>query len=337
MFSANTTTTIVVVLRYRKAFMNTTKICRMRNRTKLESYHDIFMSIVCEPRCTITQIASNLGHTGRGRRRATISDYLHQMYDNKISFYPNLVLRDFENLHWKAYLCRKNKRSNIGETFNKLHKNNKINYVLFISGDCDFFLTSRDPTLDLEQYDLEIIESSKLYSPLFTIPEGWKLSFEEASTNIFKLNFEKGNLSRDTKGLLDWEELDMKIFELMRENVRRPFTEVARETGVFSATIKDHFYRRVLPSCKVAHYFFPKGYNTYMWGLIRIHTKYEKSIVHALEKLPCTSYVYPLEEGLLIILFHENINIIMTAIGKMEENGVIEQYIHFTPLWYKHI
>ena len=305
--------------------------------TKLGRYFNIFMCIVSQPRCTITRIAKNIGHTGIGRRRATVSTYVNDMYKNKISLKPNLVLNDFQNLQWKAYFCKKTDRSKLSATFEMLRNNKKINYVVFISGDCDFFLTSRDPALDLKQYDIDIVESSSLYSPIFTIPQGWNLSFENASKIMLKCNFEKGSLLRKAEGTLNWGDLDMRIFELMRENARRPFTEVSAHTDVYSSTIKDHFYKHVLPCCKVAHYFFPNGYDAYMQGFFKIQTKYEESVVRALRKLPCTTYIYPLENELLINLFHENINIVMTVIGKMEENGIIERYALFTPLWYKHI
>ena len=170
-----------------------------------------------------------------------------------------------------------------------------------------------------------------------TIPQGWHLPFDKAAQNVLRYQFEEGNLERESCGILDWKELDMRIFDSMKENVRRPFTEVSEITGVFSSTVKEHFYKHVLPRCNVAHYFFPKGYDFYMKNLIRIHTKCEKSIINALKCLPCTTYVYPLEKGLIITLFHENINITMTFIEKMEENGVIEHYTLFTPLWYDHI
>ncbi len=295
------------------------------------------MSIVEQPRCSITNIAKNIGHTGRRRRRATISDYLNQMYESKISLYPNLVLRNYDEPLRKAYLCKKKDRSQIGETFKMLREDRSIEYVVFMSGHCDFFLTSRDPALNLARYDLEVVESSILYSPLFIIPQGWNLPFNVTVQNISKCRFEEGRLERESDGVLEWEELDMKIFESMRENVRRPFTEVARGVDVYSSTVKDHFYKHVLPRCNVAHYFFPKGYDSYMKNQIRIHTKCEKSIVDSLKCLPCTSYIYPLEKGLILTLFHENINVIMTLIEKMEENGIIEHYALFTPLWYDHL
>jgi len=115
------------------------------------------------------------------------------------------------------------------------------------------------------------------------------------------------------------------------------FQKVARETGVFSQTVKDYYYKYVLPHCNVAHYFFPRGYNAYMQAHCMIHTDYEQSIITALKRLPCTSYVYPLEKGLLINIFHENINILMTLFGKLAEMGIIDSYIQLTPLWYSHI
>lgn len=299
-------------------------------------YYNIFECIVSSVRCTITSIAKNVGHTGIGRRRATISDYVNNMYTYEISLKPNLYFKNLEKLQWKAYLCKNEGRNNVGKTFEKLRKDKKIAYVVLISGFSDFFLTSRHPELDLGKYDLEIMEESILFSPIYTIPKGWNLSFENAAKNVLKCDFKKGNLSRDTEGVFMLEGLDMEIFKIMKKNARLPFTRVTEKTGVFSGTIKDHFYKHVLPHCNIAHYFFPQGYKNYMQTYFRIHTKYECSIVSSLKYLPCTSYVYPFEKGLLINLFHENINIAMTIFQKMEEMGLVEYYTHYTPLWYDH-
>jgi hypothetical protein len=59
--------------------------------------------------------------------------------------------------------------------------------------------------------------------------------------------------------------------------------------------------------------------------------------VNSLKRFPCTSYVYPLEKGFLVNIFHENINILMAMFGKMEEMGVIDYYAQLTPQWYDHI
>ncbi|KYK32299.1 MAG: hypothetical protein AYK18_05370 [Theionarchaea archaeon DG-70] len=248
-------------------------------------------------------------------------------------------MKTYDNPQRMVYLCKARKASRtcsdsvIEKTFDKLKSDPKISYVVLISGICDFFLSSRDPSLDLTNYNLEIIESSILYSPIYTIPLGWEKSFLNGTRNVLNYNFEEGKLIRESHGILEWNDLHMRIFQLMRKNARRPFTEVGRATGVSSTTIKKHFYENVLPCCEVAHYFFPKGYNYYRQSLFKIETRFEASLVEAFKLLSCTTYVYPFEDSLAVNLFHDNINILMTFMKKMEEKGIIERYAMFTPLW----
>lgn len=299
-------------------------------------YHDIFECIVSNPRCTITSIAKRIGHTGIGRRRATVSQYVNNIYYYQISLKPNLYFKNLETFQRKAYFCRNKERDNVGKTFEKLKNDEKIAYVVLISGPNDFFLTSRDPDLNLTHYNLEIKEETRLFSPIYTHPQGWNLSFENAARNVLKYDFRRGFLPRNTEGIFAMEELDSKIFEIMKHDARMPFAQVARKLNVFAGTVKEHFYKKILPICNVAHYFFPQGYSSYMKSYLRIHTEYEKSLVNSLKLLPCTSYVYPFEKGLLINVFHENINIVMTLFQKMEEMGLVEYYTLYTPLWHEH-
>jgi len=303
------------------------------NSTKLETYHDIFECIVSNPRCTITSIAKRIDHTGIGRRRATVSQYVNHMYNCQISLKPNLYFKNLEGFQRKAYFCRNEEGNNVGKIFETLKKDEKITYVVLISGHSDFFLTSRNPNLNVTQYDVKIMEETQLFSPIYTRSQGWNLPFKKAARNMLKSEFERGLLPRKTEGIFLMEELDSKIFEIMKHDARMPFTQVAKNLNVFSGTIKDHFYKKVLPLCNVAHYFFPLGYSNYMESYFRIHTEYEESLVKSLELLLCTSYVYPFEKGLLINIFHENISISMALLQKMEEMGLVEYY---TPLWHEH-
>jgi hypothetical protein len=82
----------------------------------------------------------------------------------------------------------------------------------------------------------------------------------------------------------------------------------------------------VLPRCTIGNYFFPKGYEYYKQAFIRVTTDYEISILKALSCLPTTSYVLPLEKGIIINFFHDNVNKLMTAIQEIEEIGVLKTY-----------
>jgi hypothetical protein len=255
------------------------------------------------------------------------------MYDSQISLKPNLYFKNLEGLVWKAYLCRNKERNNVSKTFDRLKKDEKITYVVLISGHSDFFLTSSHPQLSLDRYEVEIVEETQLFSPIFTQPQGWDLPFEKAARNMLESEFEEDLLPRKTEGIYEMEELDRKIFEIMKHDARLPFSQVGREVDVFSGTVKDHYYKKIMPMCNVAHYFFPRGYSSYMQTYFRIHTPYEKSLVKSLQLLPCTSYVYPFEEGLFVTIFHENFTDLMYLLRKMEEMGLVKHYII---LWHTH-
>ncbi len=304
----------------------------MNSCTILGTYYEIYNAITSNTRIPIEEIANSLGHTGRGHARSTISRHLHAMYEKEISFKPNLILGTFRNSYSIAFFCRKKERRGIQSTFEKLYRDEKVNYVLFVSGICDFFLATRDENIDLEKYDLEIVEKSVLYTPIFTVPRGWESPMRDALKSFVQYPYRGGLLPRKIDEILRWVELDWKIYQLMRENARLEFTAVAREIGVFSSTIKDHFYKNILPCCIVTNYFFPKGYSSYLQAFLRVHTEYERSFVAALENLPCTSYVYPLEKGFVVNIFHENTNDLMAAMGKLEETGIVDYHLLYTPL-----
>ena len=304
----------------------------MRKRNKIASRFNIFMAIVDDPRTKVKNIAGVLGRSGRGRTQASASRQLQKMYELRISLKPQLVLKAFENRQVTTYFCKRTEDKDLTPTFCKLYYDDRINYVLYLAGCYDFFITSYDSSLNLKDYDLEIKEKSNLFDPVYTIPRGWGLTFKEAVNRFLESPFEKGIIPRDLHGILDWTELDKSIFNAMKENARRDFVSVGKEAGVFSNTVKRHFYNNVLPCCTVAHYFFPKGYDFYKKIFLKVHTDNEQSVVKALSKLPCTSYVFPVEDALLITLFHDDINIIMFMIKKMEETGIVKNYLLFVPV-----
>jgi len=306
----------------------------MKDRTilkrHLETYYNIFISISAGARKSISRIAKDIGHTGRGRRRATISKYLQDMYERQITFYPNLLLKTFENPRWKAFFLKKRDEEEVFGTFKRL--SGHVSYALFLSGKYDYFITCRENTVDFDQFDVEIVRESVLYTPIFTKPSGWNRTFEDASKKICDLTFEKGYLNRPKSGILQWDDLDCKIFELMKGNARIEYTKVAENTGVTSATVKRRFVTNIVPNCEFAHYFFPKGYKYYNKTFFIIHSRYEESLVKAFHLLPCTTYVYPFEEEIGCNIFHRSINDLMTMMEKLKVEKVIDSFSVFTPL-----
>lgn len=255
------------------------------------------------------------------------------MLEKKITKNPILVLKPFEGSQSRAFFCRADPRDRLSSTFSSLHKDPRLDYVLFLSGSCDFYITTRRD-VSFEEHQLTVIEKAKLFSPVFTIPQGWKRETDEALDSVLDFDFQKKTIQRKVWNSLEWDDLDWKIYESMKHNGRKEFTKVAREADVWPKTAQKHFFEHVFPQCTTGHYFFPKGYDSYDKAFLKIRSSYERGLIKALEILPCTSYVYPFGKELIIIIFHNSMTNLMETVQKMEEIGVISAYLLFVPLCY---
>ena len=299
----------------------------------LETYYRLYRMLVDDLRLTSKEMAKKLGHVGRGRSPSTIYKHYQNMLEKKITKNPILVLKPFEESQSRAFFCKKEPRDGLSSTFRSLRKDQRLDYVLFLSGNCDFFITTRKD-ISFEKHQLTIIEEAEIYSPIFTVPKKWKSSLNEALTYMLDYTFQKGTIKRTVSHQLEWDELDWKIYESMKHNGRKEFTTAARETGVWPKTVQNRFFDHVLPHCTTCHYFFPRGYDFYEKALLKIRSAYERDLVRALERLPCTSYVYPYGKELVLIIFHNSMTNLMETVQKMEEIGIIDAYLLFVPLFY---
>jgi hypothetical protein len=81
------------------------------------------------------------------------------MYELKISLRPKLVLKTFDNVYSTALFCKKSTRDNISQTYFELKKDSELDYILFMAGDCDFFITTKKEFVNVNKYDIEIVVS----------------------------------------------------------------------------------------------------------------------------------------------------------------------------------
>jgi hypothetical protein len=287
--------------------------------------------MVEDPRVKVRTIAKRMGYVGRGRSPSTVTRHIQNMYKKKISRPPRLTLKPYKKWQNTAYFCKKTNKKGLYSTFLKLYRDEKIGYVILLSG-CEYFIISREKDLDLRRYGLEIEEESLMYMPVYVMPEKWNNSMEKGLKEMARCEFEKGLIEREVGEDPRWDDIDWRIYDRFGGNVRTEYTGVAREIGVFPNTVKSRFLNKVMPSCVMAQYFFPKGYDYYEKVIIRIHSKFEKGIVNTLKKFPCTSYVFPLNDELVITLFHENVGDILPVIEKIEEKAFIEDYLLYIPV-----
>jgi len=301
---------------------------------RLKTYWEILNAIKSlHGRATYKEIAKEMGHTGRGRSPSTIQRHFTNMKERKITRDPILIQKPYRESQTKVYFCRKTERKEVTKTYEQLCNDERINYVLYLAGDIDYFVTSRKD-LDLKHYDIEIVEKNKLFEPIFTFPfkRSWEISSDVLYEKSLTLKFEKEKLDRKVCNDLRWDKIDWNIYESMKFNVRKPFSIVSEEMKISQKTVKSHFYKIILPACLLAYYFFPEGYDFYKQTFVQIYTRFEKGLINAFKNLAMTTYIYPLEDRIVLNCFHEDENFFMGMIKGLEENGIIEKYIYAIPI-----
>ncbi|MGD2248592.1 MAG: hypothetical protein PVF58_09310 [Candidatus Methanofastidiosia archaeon] len=305
----------------------------MENLENLQTYYMLYNLIRDKPRYNLKVVAKALGISGRGQSYTTASNYITKLYEKKISIQPKLIPRTFENWYAIGYFLKVKTPQDLTPTFLDMSQDAEISYVLLLSGKYDFFVTSKsDITFDDR---LTIEKQSIMYTPIFTIPKGWKLELKESFKQMESSDFSKGKINRIMEDFLPWNQIHYNIFEIMKGNIQIPFLQVAEKVGLSPNTVKKYFYNDILPYCDIAHYFFPKGYGHYHQSLVIAETDYEKGVVKSLQKLPCTSYVYPLEEELVLTVFHEDVVDLMVAFKRLEEKGIVRKHLLLVPLYWE--
>ncbi len=307
----------------------------MTKMVTTETYYNLYNAIRERPRFTLKQLAPILGIGGRGQKFSTVTSRISKMYKKRISLKPNLVLKTYDNCFTKAYFLKVKNSEGISKAFHSLRQNLKLSYLLFLSGRYDFFVTSRFD-LDFEE-DIKIMKKEICYTPIFSVPAAWNQEVKDALMKITEIEFLKGKLERKMEEWLPWEDIHFRIFEIMRNDIQMPFKKVSTKTEFTECTVRDYFWKDIIPYCEVSHYFFPKGYDYYQKAFIIFHSDFEKGIIEAFSRMPCTVYFYPFENELALNIFYENLSDLMICIRKVEEKGYIKKYLLHIPLFYSSI
>jgi len=150
---------------------------------------------------------------------------------------------------------------------------------------------------------------------------------------------EKGKLENDPYPH-GWDEIDWEVYNIMKDP-SISYTEAIRRSkkegsGLSRKTIKSHF-RKILRDCKLRMNFFPKGYYGYEKIFFTFHTEYEVGLHKALQKLDRTSFLWKVQDFVILTLFVERYCATVRHFKELEENGLIRDLKvsipnrHYTP------
>lgn len=304
----------------------------MKKQEHCQTYYTIYSLHREKLRCTNWDVARALGKTGRGRSKTTASKYVNQLYDNEVSFRPNLILRTYENSNLKAFFLKAKKSGELTTVYNYLKEDPNIAYFMLLSGKYDFFVTTRCDNYRFKT-KATVAKKTQMFTPIFTIPKGWRLDASSLlKDKIAHSKPSRGKIERIVEDFLPWDQREFDIHNLMMNNAQMSFSTVAKKLDMSHTTVKKYFYKNILPYCNVTHYFFPEGYSFYDKSFILLESDYETGLIDLFTLLPCTTYIYPFEEEIALTIFHKGIQELMFALKKLEEREYLTTHSLFTPL-----
>jgi len=143
----------------------------------------------------------------------------------------------------------------------------------------------------------------------------------------------KGKLGTDAYPTL-WDELDQKVYDLMKRNPQESFGKIAGKIGVSWVTVRNHF-QEIIKQCKVFTPFFPKTYSGYSHVLLCFRTKYEIGFENALKQLDRSSYIYKFNKRMIIILFVKNYNSAVRKFKELEKEKIVRDLKISIPIIYE--
>ncbi len=97
-----------------------------------------------------------------------------------------------------------------------------------------------------------------------------------------------------------WDDLDWKVYQLMKHPLSLSYREAGAKLGVSWVTVRDHFLK-ILRDCKPWNSFFPRGLPNYYHSFLTFETDYEVGIRDELAKLDRSSFLYRC--GKMMILY----------------------------------
>ena len=130
---------------------------------------------------------------------------------------------------------------------------------------------------------------------------------------------------------LNWDDLDWGIYHKMN-NPNQPSNVAAKALGLSHTSILDRFYR-IQKDCLIWMPFFAQGYSSYNQFIVQLKTKYELGLKKELQKLDRSTYLYKIDDFILLHLFLEknkNLNFLLN----LEKKGLIHSLSVSIPLRY---
>jgi len=99
-----------------------------------------------------------------------------------------------------------------------------------------------------------------------------------------------------------WDKKNEEIYEAFRDNLRKPFAKVMRETHTYSDKVMNWIRTREEFGQTITMY-FPQGLSAYLPTVYTFDTEYESLLIHLFSGLPTPSVFYKVNDTVIMSLY----------------------------------
>lgn len=247
-----------------------------------------------EPRIKVYEIAQHLGIV-----RNTVYKRQKKAADNGILFNPQLRLEMFENV--KEYVYSISSDSAF-RTFHQLQGDERVCYELFATGFFDLLLITSSP---FSRRELESLGKVNLcgYRSNYVHPKIPDTDYVTALNNMERFarnDFEPSEwVVEYPPRKVEWKEIDWKLFSILRHDMTKKYTELARSVKMsydgFRWSLK-----RILANTQVIVPYYPEGYSRYIHFLFMFQSRYEKMLLDLFSLVPCFTIQYKVKDWIFV-------------------------------------
>jgi hypothetical protein len=247
------------------------------------------------------------------KRRKTIANQIRQ-YENRIFFGPRLLVLGDVTVKMVPF-----EGMPALETLEKDKRDNSVYHSMALVGSYSLISFRRNQ---------ESSDGTNILTYAESIVPTYPSSNSMVDINLSTCKAQKLPTMRKS---LEWDDLDWGIYHNMRDP-NRPSNVAAKALGLSHMTVLNRFYR-IQRDCSIWMPFFPKGYNGYSQSIVQLKTEYEVGLRDELQKLDRSTYIYKIDDFLLLHLFLEE-NKDLNPFLDLEKKGLIHSLGVSIPLRY---
>ena len=300
------------------------------SRIQIENYYySLYLLLLDEARQNFSKVGRNLKINDKSAAKL-----YRWAVKEEVLFPPFLRLNEYPNCKEYTYFM---KFKDAHSVFTKMTKSPHVMYASQCSGAFDLMVFS-DEKIDFSMekgFDGFVLSGPRSD---FIYNKVERRSMDEYCIELkdFLKNkqLEKSELTFPVREDMFWDDLDLSLFRLLKDNLRMKYIEIIRCFGFSKSVFYDHLHN-VMDKCTVWTPYFPKGYPNYNEYYVLFRTEHEEQLIDQLKKLPVHCPIFKVGEWIHAYIMVERgflQHSFFDLLSIMTKTEFIEEYIYSVPI-----